>query len=41
MRQLEEHPLVGEARGLGLVGGLEIVADKRTRRSTIPRRRWP
>src|SRR5215203_1495439 len=33
MRKLEEHPLVGEARGIGLVGGLEIVADKRTKRS--------
>jgi 4-aminobutyrate--pyruvate transaminase len=28
---LADHPLVGEARGLGLIGGLEIVADKRTK----------
>jgi 4-aminobutyrate---pyruvate transaminase len=28
---LEDHPLVGEFRGCGLVGGLEIVADKTTR----------
>ncbi|MGB8417853.1 4-aminobutyrate---pyruvate transaminase [Burkholderia sp. GAS332] len=26
-----EHPLVGEARGLGLMGALEVVADKKTR----------
>ena len=29
---LADHPLVGEARGLGLIGGLEIVADKATKR---------
>jgi 4-aminobutyrate---pyruvate transaminase len=28
---LTEHPLVGEARGIGLIGGLEIVANKKTR----------
>jgi 4-aminobutyrate--pyruvate transaminase len=38
MRQLEEHPLVGEARGLGLVGGLEIVADKRTKAQYDPKK---
>jgi 4-aminobutyrate--pyruvate transaminase len=27
-----DHPLVGEARGVGLVGGLELVKDKETRR---------
>ncbi len=30
-RELGEHPLVGEARGVGLIGALELVADKRTR----------
>ena len=31
LKQLGEHPLVGEARGVGLIGALEIVADKGTR----------
>jgi len=30
---LGQHPLVGEGRGLGLVAGLELVADKSTKRS--------
>ena len=29
---LADHPLVGEARGMGLIGGLEIVADKGSKR---------
>jgi putrescine aminotransferase len=31
-RELAEHPLVGEARGVGFVGALELVADKSARR---------
>jgi len=30
---LNAHPLVGEARGFGLVGGIELVADKKSKRS--------
>jgi 4-aminobutyrate--pyruvate transaminase len=31
LQQLGEHPLVGEARGVGMVGAVEIVADKDTK----------
>jgi 4-aminobutyrate--pyruvate transaminase len=33
---LSGHPLVGEARGLGLIGGVELIADKRDKRSFAP-----
>jgi len=33
---LNAHPLVGEARGLGLIGGVELVADKRDKRGFAP-----
>ena len=36
LKSLGEHPLVGEARGLGLIGGLELVADKNTKRAFAP-----
>jgi 4-aminobutyrate--pyruvate transaminase len=42
LKALGQHPLVGEARGLGLIGGLELVADKpasaRSPRSTASAR---
>lgn len=31
LKQLEQHPLVGEARGIGLIGAIEIVANKHTK----------
>ncbi len=35
---LADHPLIGEARCLGLVGAVEIVADKASKRSFDPKR---
>lgn len=31
LRRLGEHPMVGEARGVGLLGAIELVANKETR----------
>ncbi len=36
LAELGEHPLIGEARGVGLIGGLEIVQDKSARRNYDP-----
>lgn len=36
LRSFADHPLVGEARGVGLIGALELVADKPSKRSFAP-----
>ncbi|TWG90646.1 4-aminobutyrate--pyruvate transaminase [Mesorhizobium sp. J18] len=36
IRKLEDHPLVGESRACGLMGGVELVADKKSKRSFDP-----
>ncbi|MBN8873538.1 MAG: aminotransferase class III-fold pyridoxal phosphate-dependent enzyme [Rhodospirillales bacterium] len=36
LRRFADHPLVGEARGTGLIGAIEVVADKATHRSFAP-----
>jgi 4-aminobutyrate--pyruvate transaminase len=38
LRELGKHPLVGEARGVGLIGVLELVEDKGTRKNFEPAR---
>ena len=36
LRSFADHPLVGEVRGVGLLGALELVADRKTKRSFDP-----
>jgi 4-aminobutyrate--pyruvate transaminase len=36
LSRLGEHPIAGEARGIGLVGACELVKDKQTRESFEP-----
>jgi 4-aminobutyrate--pyruvate transaminase len=37
LRRLRNHPLVGEVRGIGLIAGVEIVADKAARTPFDPK----
>jgi 4-aminobutyrate--pyruvate transaminase len=36
--EIGQHPLVGEAKGVGLVAGVELVADKKTKAAFEPAR---
>lgn len=38
LKKIADHPLVGEVRSAGLVGGVEMVADKATKRSFDPKK---
>ena len=38
LNKLADHPMVGEARGVGLIGAIELVADKVTKRSFDPKK---
>jgi 4-aminobutyrate--pyruvate transaminase len=38
IRKLGDHPLVGNPRAVGLIGALELVADKKTKRAFDPKK---
>jgi len=33
LKALKDHPLIGDANGVGLIGAIEMVADKKTKRN--------
>jgi 4-aminobutyrate--pyruvate transaminase len=37
LRRFKDHPLVGEVRGVGLIGAIELVADKPTKKPFDPK----
>jgi 4-aminobutyrate--pyruvate transaminase len=37
LRRFKDHPLVGEVRGVGLVGAIEVVSDKATKQPFDPK----
>jgi 4-aminobutyrate--pyruvate transaminase len=39
LHALSDHPLVGEARGLGLIGAVELVQDKAAKKNFDPARK--
>ena len=38
LHKLADHPMVGETRGVGLIGAVELVADKATKRPFDPKK---
>ncbi|MCB1478644.1 MAG: aspartate aminotransferase family protein [Tepidamorphaceae bacterium] len=38
LNKLADHPLVGQARGVGMIGAIEIVADKETKAQFDPKK---